>query len=401
MYSAHTRQALVSYFNHSGFFKDVVNHSSGHHSIVRAMKGAKLERVHGEQHKMEEIDHGDGIPEWYEWDDVMWNGTWKFSGDVCGVRIPFDWFRDYEHRYGVGCRTLYPEQWTFEGSLKRSVSQCRFIPASLEQCMNLAMKSIASKQRVARWSAQRAGIPGSEQMQQINVNDLALLYFKSWTHLLSDPLRYLKRIDGRCFFPLVGQPRGLRRTNLRLFHNGKWELCAEVDMSSTYYVFLASWLDPSDSRDELICDLIAGRFYERLNEESGSEFSETDRDLLKIATQIECVFGKRGGRSGFGTGKLFLAMSRLYPDLARSVLYKRRNHDVSWLSRKLTNAEGSLFIDFLLPNIVNASVPCLPIHDGLVVPVSAAEMVRTLCCRLAKERLGFEPMFRIKYGAVA
>ena len=400
MYSSNTREAVVLYLNHSRFFKDSMKHSSGHHSIVRALKGAKVEAVYDQQHKVNTVDHGDGIPVLNEWVETTWNGTWVYSGNVCDVAIPGEWFHDYEYRYILGCRKLYPEQWTFERLLKESVSKCRIEPASYEQCRSIAMKSIAWKQRVAAWYERRGPSRRTTNAQPLTVDEAAMSYFEDWNDLQDDQLWYLKRIDGRCYYPLVNQPRGLRRTNLRLFHNGAWEQCAEVDMSSTYYVFLASWLDPSKCRDELIIDLVGGNFYERLNDESGGEFSENDRDLLKIATQIECVFGKLGGRSGFGKGKRFLAMSRLYPDLSRFIMHKRRNHDVKWLSRKLTNAEGSLFIDCLLPHIVNAGIPCLPIHDGLVVPESAAEQVRSWCCELAQERFGFGPKFKVSYSIV-
>ena len=397
MYSSDTREAVVLYLNHSRFFQDSMKHSSGHHSIVRSLKGAKVEAVYGQQHKVDTFDYGDGIPVLNAWDESTWDGTWIFSGKVCDVDIPCDWFHEYEYRYSFGCRKLYPKQWTFEPLLKDSVSKCRIELATYAQCKDIAMKSIAWKQRLATWYERRTGIPPAKKTRHLSLDEIVWLYFEDWNDLQDDPLWYLKRIDGRCYYPLVNQPRGLRRTNLRLFHNGEWQQCAEVDMSSAYYVFLASWLDPSECRDQLIDDLVGGNFYERLNEESGGEFSANDRDLLKVATQIECVFGKLGGRSGFGKGKRFLAMSRLYPDLSRFIMHKRRNHDVKWLSRKLTNAEGSLFIDCLLQHIVNSGIPCLPIHDGLVVPESAAEQVRIWCCELAKKRLGFEPNFKVSY----
>ena len=136
-------------------------------------------------------------------------------------------------------------------------------------------------------------------------------------------------------------------------------------------------------------------FYENLNNEAGGEFASEDRDLLKIATQIDCLFG----RSKHG-GPLFMAMSRVYPDLAAFIRDKRNRHDVSWLSRKLTNAEGKLFIDCLMPEVSDSGIPCLPFHDGFSVPESTGERVRSLCQRLTSEQLGFAPKFGIKNHAV-
>lgn len=93
-------------------------------------------------------------------------------------------------------------------------------------------------------------------------------------------------------------------------------------------------------------------------------------------------------------------MARLYPDLARFIMHKRRNHDVRWLSDLLTSKEGSFFIDCLLPQIVKAGIPALPIHDAFCVPGSVAEHVARMCCELAQEQFGFEPKFKVSYSVV-
>ncbi len=89
-------------------------------------------------------------------------------------------------------------------------------------------------------------------------------------------------------------------------------------------------------------------------------------------------------------------MGRLYPDLARIIMHKRGHHNVTWLSDQLTNLEGSFFIDCLLPLIVKAGIPALPLHDAFCVPASAANRVQQICREQAQRRFGFEPKFKVK-----
>jgi len=216
-----------------------------------------------------------------------------------------------------------------------------------------------------------------------------------WAEWQQEPLLYLFRTAGRCYYPLVNQPKPLRHRYLKFRHNGQIEDAAEVDMSATYWVLLASMLDPSLCREMLIQDLVKGCFYQRLNAESGNRYE--DPADLKPAVQKDCLFG----RQNFGRTRLFATMERLYPDLALLIRYYRSKHPVRWLSDKLTNAEGEFFIDCVLPFAVDAGIPALPIHDAVVVPASAAEQVKRWCCNLAQARFGFEPRFKITNAAVA
>lgn len=216
-----------------------------------------------------------------------------------------------------------------------------------------------------------------------------------WAEWREDPLLYLFRTAGRCYYPLVNQPKALRHRHLKFRHNGLIEDTAEVDMSATYWVLLARILDPSPCKEMLIQDLVTGHFYQRLNAEIGNGYE--DPADLKRAVQKDCLFGQRN----FGRTKLFTTMERIYPDLARLIRHFRINHPVRWLSDRLTNAEGEFFIDTVLPFVVNAGIPALPIHDAVVVPASTAERVKRCCCDLARAHFGFEPKFKITNGAVA
>jgi hypothetical protein len=116
----------------------------------------------------------------------------------------------------------------------------------------------------------------------------------------------------------------------------------------------------------------------------------TDSQSLKAAVNKDCLFG----RQNFGRTPLFVSMQKLFPDLARFIRHKRLHHDVSWLSDLLTNAEGSFFLDLLLPFVVGSNVPALTIHDAVIVPASKASQVAGYCNQLAEAHFGFCPRFK-------
>ena len=388
------RKALISFLNQSRFFALSVNYSTGNHSIIRTLRGAKTHRLYADQHNMPPrlggyfgsmpaLPSPDGSS---SADDVCLmqlrslHCHWAYSGETCRFLIPVDWFRRYGKSYRDACTSLYGEQWQFasciEASIQRTVIGC----PTLEDCLKLA-------------SLRRAK-PGKALEDSWTDEKWAMETLKRWIEWKEDPLLYLNRVERRLYYPFVNQSKHLRRRFMQFEHNGKLEPAAEVDMSGTFWVMLASMLDETQCKARLIRDLKEGRFYERLNEEVGRIYK--DPSELKVAVQKDCLFGKKD----FGRTRLFSTMMSLYPDLGRFIMHKRRNHNVKWLSDLLTNKEGSLFIDCLLPEIVKAGVPALPIHDAFCVPESAAELVRILCCELAKQRLGFEPKFKVSYSVV-
>ena len=388
------RKALISFLNQSFFFAVTVNYSTGNHSIIRSLKGAKTHRLYADQHNM--VPRSDGflgssfpLPSPAGSSSVTDMGLmtlrslpchWAYSGKTCRFLIPVDWFRRYGQSYRDACTSLHGEQWQFVSSIESSIQRTVIGRPTLEDCLKLA--------------GLRRAKPGKALQDSWTDEEWANETLKRWDEWKEDPLLYLNRVERRLYYPFVNQSKLLRRRYMQFKYNGITEPAAEVDMSATFWVMLASMLDESPCKARLIRDLKEGRFYERLNEEVGRIYK--DPSELKVAVQKGCLFGKER----FGCTLLFKAMMRLYPDLARFILYKRRNHDVRWLSDLLTNKEGSLFIDCLLPQIVKAGIPALPIHDAFCVPRSVAEQVARMCCELAQERLGFEPKFKVTYSIV-
>jgi hypothetical protein len=360
------RKKLVEYFDRSRFSKVVVNYSTDHHSIIRTLAGVRVEQWSRYQHNMMQAV-SDAL--------LSLPLCWRFSGETVVVNMPVHWYQNYGVSYRQACSQLFPDQWQFATCIESSVSQCVVSLPTYEECLDAANHSRSS----------------SETSPEVK----AEIYRRMWKEWQQQPLLYLFRTAGRCYYPLVNQPKILRRRHLKFVCNGQIEDSAEVDLHATYWVLLASQLDASRCKDTLIQDLAGGCFYERLNHKIGNKFEEPQD--LKVAVQKECLFGRRD----FGKTSLFSAMERLYPDLARLIRYHRRHHSVKWLSEKLTHAESAFFIDRLLPFVVNAGTSALPIHDALVVPASRADQVETWCRDLAKDHFGFVPKFKTKIGNAA
>ena len=52
----------------------------------------------------------------------------------------------------------------------------------------------------------------------------------------------------------------------------------------------------------------------------------------------------------------------------------------------------------LLPAVHAAGIPCLTLHDAVLVPESTALTVQNICAALAADHFGFVPRFRVSYS---
>ena len=351
------RKRIVEYFSQSQFFEVARNYSAGRNSIIWKLSKAKVKRVSGYQHSECDVE----APAYFS---IV---RWQYAGVVVTVSLSQEWVQEYHRSFRQACSLLWPEQWAFVPLIESSITKLVIGTVSYEDCLEAARKS-----------------KGSETTPEVKAD----LYQDSWSSFQQTPLSYLTRKAGRVYYGLTNQSKTLRRNNLQFQHNGLIENTAEIDMSSTYWVLLTSMLDDSRCKDQLIRVLSDGLFYQKLNEASGTTFS--DSQSLKATVQKDCLFGKQD----FGKTPLFIAMQKLYPDLARFIRHKRRHHDVSWLSDLLTNAEGSFFIDLLLPFVVGSNVPALTIHDAVIVPASKASQVASWCSDLAVQHFGWCPKFK-------
>ncbi len=352
------RQRIVEYFRQSEFCTIEKNHEAGRNSIIRRLSGAKLTRVACPHHNWYGCDiEGAAFPV----------SRWQYAGPVEVVHLSAEWLQEYDRSFRQACSLLFPEQWKFVPLVESSVAQLVIGTPTWNEYLDAAARSRNSG---------------------TSTEAKAAMYQQSWGSFQQHPLSYLTRVSGRCYHPLTNQSKTLRINHLQFQHNGLLEKTAEIDMSSTYWVLLTAMLDASRCEDQLIRDLSDGLFYQKLNQSTGNAFTDTQE--LKVAVNKDCLFGKRD----FGKTPLFVSMQKLYPDLARMIRHKRTHHDVSWLSDVLTNAESAFFIDLLLPFIVGANVPALPIHDALLIPASRAKEVESWCRDLAEAHFGFSPRFK-------
>ncbi len=351
------RQRIVSFFKESQFFEVAQNYSAGRNSIIWKLSKAKVKRVSGSQHSESDVD-----------DYAYFRTIWQYAGTVVTENLSQEWLAEYHRSFRQACSLLWPEQSRWMPCIESSITQLVIGSPTYEDCLDAAKRS--------------------RSLSETSPEVKAALYQQSWSSFQQTPLLYLTRKSGRAYYGLTNQSKYLRRNNLGFVCNGGVEKTVEVDMSSTYWVLLTSMLDESRCKDQLIRDLSDGLFYQKLNQATGNAFTDTQE--LKAAVQKDCLFGKRD----FGKTSLFIAMQKLFPDLARFIRYQRLHHDVSWLSDLLTNAEGSFFLDLLLPFVVKAGTPALTIHDALLIPASKAKQVAGYCNQLATEHFGFSPKFK-------
>ncbi len=350
------RKRVVSFFKESQYFEVAQNYSAGRNSIIWKMSKAKVKRVSGSQHSECDVD-----------DYAYFRTRWQYAGTVVITHLPVEWLQAYDQSFRNACSILFPDKWAFVSSIESSITKLVIGTPTREDYLSAATHS-----------------RNSGTSPEVKAD----LYQHSWGSWQERPLSYLTRKSGRAYYGLTNQSKYLRRNHLQFQHNGLIEKTAEIDMSSTYWVLLTAMLDPSRCKDTLIRDITDGVFYRRLNEATGSLF--TDSQSLKAAVNKDCLFG----RQNFGRTPLFVSMQKLFPDLARFIRHKRLHHDVSWLSDLLTNAEGSFFLDLLLPFVVGSNVPALTIHDAVIVPASKASQVAGYCNQLAEAHFGFCPRFK-------
>lgn len=300
--------------------------------------------------------------------------------DCVGGIVPFvfegPWRRRFADSFEVASKKIWNVDLRFKTHLRWSLSQTLIDMPTLDQCLRFADAAIAK--------AESRNCPKS-----LSRDLLAESYLDSWCRFEADPCHFCfrQRGNGRVYWGAVNQPKSLRRSNIRFIYGGKEVRGVEVDLSSSFFVFVAV---------ESGCDALAlavgeDRVYETLADNCQQAFS--NRDSLKVGAQVQCLFGAEN----FGRQPLFGAMYSIWPDAAKWVRETRRQHGVSGLSRMLMESEAAFMWDKLVPLLVKSRIPALPIHDGVIVPEPAAEIVQTLATDLIRKHCGVPGQFKIKF----
>ena len=295
--------------------------------------------------------------------------------DCIAVEIEGRWLKHNREQYDIASSKLWSVSHQYRGHLEASLSNTVIQPVTLSDCLKAAEQS-----DVRVWT----------------VEQKADHYLQQWGDFADDPLAFCFRKAGRLYYPLVNQPKSLRRQFIQFRWGGDIVPTAEIDLSSSYWAFLLAMLPPGDDVDVLAKDLEDGLVYERLASACTTQ-QWPDRRKLKVAVQVQCLFGQ----DGFGKQPLWGALSTRYPTLARYVAAVRlgkghvlRQDGARELSRLLTTAEGAFFIDRLLADLASKGIPALPIHDAVIVPAPVAETVRAYA-EAAIRKLGIPGRFHV------
>ena len=291
------------------------------------------------------------------------------------IEIEGSWLKNNHKQYEIASSNLWSVSHQYRGHLEASLSNTVIQPVTLSDCLKAAEQS-----DVRVWT----------------VEQKADHYLQQWGDFADDPLAFCFRKAGRLYYPLVNQPKSLRRQFIQFRWGGDIVPTAEIDLSSSYWAFLLAMLPPGDDVDVLAKDLEDGLVYERLASACTTQ-QWPDRRKLKVAVQVQCLFGQ----DGFGKQPLWGALSTRYPTLARYVAAVRlgkghvlRQDGARELSRLLTTAEGAFFIDRLLADLASKGIPALPIHDAVIVPAPVAETVRAYA-EAAIRKLGIPGRFHV------
>jgi hypothetical protein len=196
----------------------------------------------------------------------------------------------------------------------------------------------------------------------------------------------------RAYHSMVWCPGAVRR--LATFEGG--QKASEIDLKTSYFVFLAKHCTSRSERHKLIQEITEGDIYSLLAEEAAKETKADppSREVLKRDVLKQVLFYR--WHHPERERPLFRAFARLFPSLGEHIRYVRNRSTASEFSAMLMRQEADLFIDGLCPLLGNEGIPCLTVHDSVVVPANIASLVREELEDLAEKQLGFVPRFSVK-----
>lgn len=188
----------------------------------------------------------------------------------------------------------------------------------------------------------------------------------------------------RFYHGMTNCPRYVRYL-CTMLHNGVRERVCTVDLHACYWTILVSLMPDGPEKAELIALLQGRKFYSELASMVGAE----DTPAFKVRVQTECLFYKSSMR---WRRKTAIAIRDRWPQLHEAVQSLRAG-GVSRLSDYLMSQEMAIMMPAMLE--ASESMPCLPIHDALMVPLCEAEKVKEIVLRHATQVLGFTPRVKI------
>lgn len=214
------------------------------------------------------------------------------------------------------------------------------------------------------------------------------------------------RKNGRCYHTATAIPTEYRRRSRFRMADGTSEAAVDVDVSAMHWWELSTMIkDEPQHADErrLLAEVFAtGTFYEFLRDQLltyGANLSDRELEDLaafKKAANAFILFGKRDRR-----GSLQIAFREALPGLAGALRAIQSNNTLRQESFILTRLEGTYTLDFVMTMMHDMGIPCLPYHDGCLVPESAVQV----CIDLYRQAMmlihGHAPLIRAKGNAVS
>jgi hypothetical protein len=194
----------------------------------------------------------------------------------------------------------------------------------------------------------------------------------------------------RAYHSLVWCPSIIRRQGWFDYH-GK-EKAVTIDLKCSYGVFLAEHCNSHQEKQRYIDFVKNGQFYEEIAE--ASDYQWRDRQALKKEFMRQVVFYKKGHPEE--SRPLFGGFHRMFPNLASSIRRLRKKQSVTQFSNNLMEKESALFIDGLSERLGQYGIPCVSVHDAVIVPESVVDLVIGELEELSELHLGFVPNFEFK-----
>lgn len=232
-------------------------------------------------------------------------------------------------------------------------------------------------------------------LPEVTAEDLATLdsdtqedwYAAHFQSLLSgvEPTVSTKR--HRVYHGLISTPKKLFRERLLMQYNGVMCETKTVDSHASYWSLLIGHMEIGEERDRLIAIQQTGHFYETLANLAGVSAAD-----VKSEVQRQCLFWRD---SRLEQRPLWVSMLDHFPHLSGFIMHLRDRYGVGGLSDWLTHLESRIFIKGALLETYGLGIPCLPFHDGLLVPEMEAERVREIINKHATAALGYTPLCKI------
>lgn len=218
---------------------------------------------------------------------------------------------------------------------------------------------------------------------------------------------------GRIYHPLSNLDKSIRRLMLL---DGR--PVAEVDIGACHPAILISELPNGPEKDKAVAEVTTnwyaqfkGTFDEWMwilqNEGKAYQLASgqwmircdnnpnhDEKTSEKVEFQRQCLFW-RDNRPESNPLRIRVLQSR-HPALFNLIQRYRLRNSATSLSHHLTQVEGEIMVQALLPELIRRGIPMLSNHDGCIVPFDCADEVRDILAAIAKQRLGFAPLIAIK-----